>query len=222
MLAYTVHKKKLSINWNEVSSDYLNYNTGDDKYRDIENYINEIMNVSMINRQYTSSSAEQVIEHLTEALSSSNLSDGRYYINTREGKVTLKIYGVGLYTATISIANSAIRNYEWRDMSGASGAEFTLAFRVAASSVTIDRLEFEYGSWIYGNFAPEVTFETNVQGVGLLYKYARIDSIPNDFTSPVFGEMITDKNLTDYLNKNNYGYSPTMPTDAGTYLMCAW
>lgn len=222
VLAYTVHKKKLSINWNEVSSDYLNYNTGDDKYRDIENYINEIMNVSMINRQYTSSSAEQVIEHLTEALSSSNLSDGRYYINTREGKVTLKIYGVGLYTATISIANSAIRNYEWRDMSGASGAEFTLAFRVAASSVTIDRLEFEYGSWIYGNFAPEVTFETNVQGVGLLYKYARIDSIPNDFTSPVFGEMITDKNLTDYLNKNNYGYSPTMPTDAGTYLMCAW
>lgn len=221
-LSYTVYKKKLSINWNTVSPEYLNYNTGDEKYRDIENYINDIMKVSMINRQYTSSTSEQVVETFAEALSLAELNDGKYYINTRESKVTIKIYGVGLYTATISIADSAIRNYEWRDVSGASGAEFTLAFRVAASSVTIDRLEFEMGSWKYGDLAPEVVFETNVQGVGLLYKYAKIEGVPEEFAKPDYGKLITDKDLAEYLNKNNFGYSPTMPTDAGTYVMCAW
>ncbi len=221
-LEYEVHTKKLSVRWNEVDDEYLNYNTGDDKQRDIEGFINDIMTVENINRQFTNSSSEQVVERINQALNLSGFTGGRYYIDANSSKVLIKIYGIGLYTATIRISSTAIRNYEWRDESGASGAEFTLAFRVATSSITIDSLEFTNGTWKFGESAPEISFSTNVSGAGLLYKYAKLDGLPVDYEKPAFGTMITNRDLALYLDQNNRGYSLSMPTDAGLYVMCAW
>ncbi|MDE7095620.1 MAG: hypothetical protein K2O23_03945 [Anaeroplasmataceae bacterium] len=221
-LSYAVNKKKLTIRWNTVDSDYLNFNTGDDKQREILDFIAEIMSVNQITRQFTNTlTNEQDVEYISEALGLADFGDQSYYIDSTNTKVLIKIYGIGLYTATISISSNAVRNYEWRDASGASGTEFTLAFRVATDSITIDSLFLDLGVWSYGEKTPDVHFSTNVSGVGLLYKYAAINSIPDTYEYTL-GTMIEDHSLTQYLDLHNSGYSMTMPTDAGLYVMCAW
>ncbi|MCM1131423.1 MAG: hypothetical protein NC310_04955 [Roseburia sp.] len=213
-LKYNIHKKTISIEWNEVPEGYLQYESGQDKQRQINDYISAIMGLPRITRAYNNGFGQEKVDVFTST--TGTLGDGEYAVGAGGFGLAVKIYGIGLYSATITIRDSAYANYEWLD---SNTSEYTIIFRVAADHIEIESLTL--GSWIYRESAKDIEYKTTPQ-VGLLYYYARLNSLPTGFDASQFGSMITDKDVLDYIDDNRGGYSQTIPDTVGTYVLRAY
>lgn len=221
-LAYRVEKKVISLNWNKVSDDYLQFNAGDDKQRILENYIDDIMRVVNVTNTYKGADGKEITDTL-DRNTGGEFSGKQWRMAEDERSIIVKIYGIGLYTSTVEIIASARNNYKWKD---SETETLSVAFRVAANGFRITDLTLGTGIWTYGTAAPEPTFELDIVGIsiGLVYQYANLNSLPGEFDeADGYGKMLAlDAALKDELESIRGGYSASAPTRAGEYLLRAY
>ncbi len=221
-LAYRVEKKVISLNWNKVSDDYLQFNAGDDKQRILENYIDDIMRVVNVTNTYKGADGKEITDTL-DRNTGGEFSGKQWRMAEDERSIIVKIYGIGLYTSTVEIIASAQNNYKWKD---SETETLSVAFRVAANGFRITDLTLGTGIWTYGTAAPEPTFELDIVGIsiGLVYQYANLNSLPGKFDKEDgYGKMLAlDAALKDELESIRGGYSASAPTQAGEYLLRAY
>lgn len=221
-LAYRVEKKVISLNWNKVSDDYLQFNAGDDKQRILENYIDDIMRVVNVTNTYKGADGKEITDTL-DRNTDGTLSGKQWRMGDDGRSIILNIYGIGLYTSTVEIIASARNNYKWKD---SETETLSVAFRVAANGFRITGLTLGTGIWTYGTAAPEPTFELDIVGIsiGLVYQYANLNSLPGKFDKEDgYGKMLAlDAALKDELESIRGGYSASAPTRAGIYLLRAY
>lgn len=221
-LAYRVEKKVISLNWNKVSDDYLQFNAGDDKQRILENYIDDIMRVVNVTNTYKGADGKEITDTL-DRNTDGTLSGKQWRMGDDGRSIILNIYGIGLYTSTVEIIASAQNNYKWKD---SETETLSVAFRVAANGFRITGLTLGTGIWTYGTAAPEPTFELDIVGIsiGLVYQYANLNSLPGEFDeADGYGKMLAlDAALKDELESIRGGYSASAPTRAGIYLLRAY
>ncbi|HBN12058.1 MAG TPA: hypothetical protein DD415_00410 [Clostridiales bacterium] len=221
-LAYRVNKKVLSLSWNNVSDEYLQFNAGDNKQRTAENYIKELMSVVHVTNTYKGSAGGEIIDYLDR--NTDGTLNGKQWLMSADGRsFTVNIYGIGLYSATVAIIDSALNNYEWKD---SETSLLSIAFRVAAKGFRITSLTLGTGKWTYGSAAPEPDFELDIVGIsiGLVYQYAKLNALPDGFDGvDGFGKMLSaDSVPDDRFESIRDRYSASAPTQAGIYLLRAY
>ncbi len=211
---YVIAQKEINLSWNNSAMPEFDKLQDADKIRKIENYVQDIMDFGT-EFEYIYRNVESGV-YQTEKVPQSAY--------TYEDGFTFKAYGAGTYRIVIRLKASAQNNYTLRNET--EGA-VTLVLTVSTESVTLKITGIN--GWTYKSYDASLNTPTaTVDGVAqvLPFTYARIAlDYDNEQLAALKNRSFDDRefaSVSSMLGITEGSFSANIPTEAGTYAVCAY
>lgn len=205
---YEVQRKELAIGFEDKPSDYYEWNSEEDlgvKHISILDFVNDIMKADYVQRDNVD----------LELASAAQAGRGGYY-TVGAGGLGLSVYpdGVGLYTAIITIKNTALENYVW--VSG--GSNVSITFSIASDILRI--LSLDIADWAYLEYDEEanrvhIEYDQPIKDLVFSYQYWEYNGeIPEGVRPHTM--LLTLDGFT-----GDRAFKSSLPVNAGVYILKA-